>query len=115
MISNPVPGGGSNRLRGLAVGAVALILWAATAALGLVEIIFLRRIAMSIYGHFGDSESLALLISYIVVIIAGLLWVALAIGGAEYHNKNVGKPGSWTLFGWTVAIELLILILYFVV
>jgi len=80
------------RLRGWAVGGIVFLLWAATTLLGMVEIVFLRRIATTIYGYFGNDPRSALLISYIVVIIAAMLWVALAIGGAEYHYKNAGKP-----------------------
>jgi hypothetical protein len=115
MQPNQVSRGGLLRLKGWVSGVVVFILWAATAVLGFVEILFLRTIALSIYAHFGNRVNIGILIGDVVAIIAALLWIALAIGGAEYHYKKVGQPGSWTLIGWTVAIELLILILYFVV
>jgi len=51
----------------------------------------------------------------LAAILTAVLCLGFIIFSMEYHRKHVGQASSWTLFGWTIAIELLILILYFVV
>jgi hypothetical protein len=38
-----------------------------------------------------------------------ILWIAIVVGGGEYHYRHVGQRSSWRLFGLTIGFELLIL------
>jgi hypothetical protein len=102
-------------LKGIAYKLAALILWLVTAALGLVEVYLLRQTVMRLHARFVTNTPVTMMLGQVVPVIAGFIWMFFAIGSAEYHLKKVGTSGSWKFFAWTVAIELLILILYFVV
>jgi len=104
----------------ISAGLITLVLWLATAALGLVEILFMRGIVMRAYTRFmGDpsrqSYWTAVNLGMWATVILAILYVAFVIGSAEYHRSRVGQRSSWKLFGWTIAVELLILFLYFVI
>jgi hypothetical protein len=51
------------------------------------------------------------LIAIIAVLVGAMLYTGFVIGGAEYHYKNLGQPGSWKLFIFTLLGQLFILIL----
>lgn len=99
--------------KSLAATLVALALWAFTAAAGLVEIYLLRQTVLRLYGYFGNDYATGVFLGNIAAVLLSLLWLALAVGAGEYHRQRVGQPGSWRLFGWTIAVELAILWLYF--
>jgi hypothetical protein len=46
-----------------------------------------------------------------VVFLLALVMLIFIIWSTEYHLKRVGKPESWRLFGWTIAVELSIILL----
>lgn len=94
---------------------LAFLLWLFTVVFGLACIDFSREIALRIYAEFSLAPGPAALINWAIFFILGICWLGYAIGAGEYYWKNVGESGSWTVFAWAVAIELLILILYFVV
>jgi hypothetical protein len=91
------------------------VMWLATSALGLVIVGLSREIVYGIYARFAGDVTVANMIGQIVLFLLALVWLAYTFGSAEYHWRNAGKPGSWTLIAWATAIELLLLILYFVV
>ena len=104
----------------ISVGVITLVLWLATAALGLVEILFIRGMVMRAYVRFlGDSSRqsywTAVNLGMWATLILALIYIAFVIGTGEYHRSRVGQRSSWKLFGWTIAVELLILLLYFVI
>ncbi len=115
MGTNAVPEGGPKRLAAWVTGVIVFILWLATAVLGLVEVGLSREIVWGIYARFSTEPDPANLLGQGMIFLTALLWLAYVFGTGEYHWKNAGKPGSWTVLTWAVAIELLILILYFVV
>ena len=43
------------------------------------------------------------------VVVAALVWVV--IGGGEFHRRRVGQRSSWRLFGLTIAVEVVVLVL----
>jgi len=114
-------------------GVLTFVLWAATAALGLYEILLIREMLLRIYVRAsssglalgsqllnGRNEDFywlrkdfwqALTLGNWALIPLSLAWIVLVIGGGEYHYKRVGQRSSWKLFGWTIAVELSILIL----
>lgn len=105
-------------LRSVASGVLAFILWAGTAVLGLYEIALVREMLFRIYAQFWSSSGShgmdywrAVALGNWAVLPLAIVWIALVIGGGEYHFKRVGQHSSWKLFGWTVAAELFILML----
>lgn len=97
---------------------LAFVLWAATAALGIVEILVVRNMVLRVYARFwaddvpfgGDYWGSVALGNWLVFILA-IVWIALVIGGGEYHFKYVGQQKSWKLFARTIAVQLSILVL----
>lgn len=101
-----------------ALGLLAAGLWAGTGALGFLEILTVREIALRIYVHFaatggfyGPDYRGGVAVANLIVWPLAVLWIALVIGGGEYHYRHFGEPGSWRLFGWTISVELTILVL----
>lgn len=94
---------------------LAILLWLATAVFGLVEIPMLRDIVTAVFMNLVADRAVLALITYILIPIAGLGWLVYTIGTAEVHLKAPGGPRSWPILAWAIAIELLILILYYIV
>jgi hypothetical protein len=96
---------------------LAFILWVGTAILGIYEIYLIREMIFAIYARFaggvgsGTDYWAALALGNIALLPLSIGWIALVMGGGEYHFKRVGQRSSWKFFGWTIAGELLILLL----
>jgi hypothetical protein len=108
------------QMRRITAGVIAFILWIVTAVVGLVEILVVRRIVERGYMRlWGDSSRgsywTAVSLGMGATLILALIYIAFLVGTGEYHRSRVGQRSSWKLFGWTVAVELLILLLYFVI
>ncbi len=99
-------------------GVLAFVLWAGTAALGFVAISTVLDTALRVYavfwgdyGFYGSDYRGALALrNFIVFSLAGL-WLAMVVGGGEYHYKKFGQPKSWRLFARTIAVEVSIFVL----
>jgi hypothetical protein len=102
---------------------LAFILWLATAALGLWNIVVIQQMVYRISALFASADALVSSQEYGASVIAGqwivyilaIVYIAVFIGGAEYHYQHVGQPQSWRLFRWTLGLELFILLLALVV
>ena len=110
--SGPLPS------RKFGLGLLALVLWAGTSALAFVEILTVREIALRIYAHFAATGGFygrdywgGVTLNQLLVWPLAILWIAVVIGGGEYHYKYFGQPRSWKVFGWMISIELTILVL----
>jgi hypothetical protein len=96
---------------------LASILWLGTAVVGIYEIYLIREMIFAIYARFIEGASsgtdywAALSLGNAALIPLSIGWIALVMSGGEYHFKRVGQRNSWRLFGWTIAGELLILAL----
>ncbi|MBN1922231.1 MAG: hypothetical protein JW892_13370 [Anaerolineae bacterium] len=94
---------------------VSLALWLGTAVLGLYEIALLREMVLRAYIRFGPPSSLLLQQAQALgswgVFFMGALWVAVVIGGGEFHYRHAGQQASWRLFGLTVLVQLSLLAL----
>lgn len=96
---------------------LAFTLWLGTAILGIYEIYLVREMIFAIYARFvagaitGTDYWTALTLGNAALIPLSIGWIVLVMGGGEYHFKRVGQRSSWKLFGWTIAGELLILLL----
>jgi len=82
---------------------------------GLLEIYLLQEMALRIYVRFGSDYYSGVNIRNVVVLILALLYIAFAVGTGEYHYGRFGQRNSWRLFGWTIAVQLAILVLCYVV
>ena len=94
------------------VAVAAVFLWLLTFALGLQGIYTLSQL----YGLFlvwrGSSVGEASTSSFGAVFFIAFGFLIFIIASTEYHLKRIGKPESWRLFGWTLAVELSIILLY---
>jgi hypothetical protein len=92
---------------------LAIALWLLTAGLGLEAIYLIKEIFYLIYVSLGGSVERAAIFVPVLVFFLALVYLAFIIGTTEYHRKRVGRPESWRLFGWTIAAEVSLLILYY--
>lgn len=95
--------------------AVALILWLGSAFIGLLDLLVLRDLAIMAVIAMDGRNATAGPIAIIAVILGAMLYIGFIIGGAEYHFKNIGLPGSWKLFSITLLVQLFILILPYMI
>ncbi|MBI2941472.1 MAG: hypothetical protein HYY04_13650 [Chloroflexi bacterium] len=99
------------RSRRLVYGSLALVLWVATAAVGLAEILTVADILVRLatrLGVKGDSTSGAytlITISRCAIVVFGVVWLAFVIASADYHYRRLGQRRSWKVFGWTIVVE----------
>jgi hypothetical protein len=98
--------------------ALAVGLWALTSVVSFLEILTVRAIALRIYSHFAVTSGFyareamaAQALSMGVLVIMGIVCLGVAIGCGEYHLNHFDQPGSWKLFGRTIAVEVAIFIL----
>jgi len=93
---------------------LAIVLWLVSFGLALQSIYIIKEIVYLITVRLGGSVRQAENFLPTLIFILALLVMAFIIGSTEYHMKRVGKPESWRLFGWTIAVELSLLILYYI-
>ena len=89
---------------------LAALLWLGTAVLGVLNILAARDIALILSVDAGRSPAEAGLMAMFAIFLATLVFIALVIGGAEYHYKRIGHPSSWKVFTWTLILQLLVMI-----
>ena len=94
---------------------VALILWLGSAFIGLLDLIALRDLAIMAVFAMGGQNATAELIAMMTVVLGAILYIGFIIGGAEYHYKNIGQPGSWKFLSISLLIQLFILILPYLI
>jgi hypothetical protein len=93
---------------------LAVILWLVSFGLGLETIYNLKEICLYVSVLLGSSVQEATTFALILAYILGLAYMIFIIASTEYHTKHVGKPESWRLFGWTLAVEISIYILHII-
>jgi len=88
---------------------LAFTLWIGTAIVGLQVIVAaLDMVIWLLYLVVSPSVAPVGVWASIPLSIA---WIAVVVGGGEYHYRWLGQRNSWRLFGWTIAAELFILVL----
>ena len=92
-------------------GLLAIVLWLIQFGLGLQAIYDLMQVLALIRVALGGSLAGVQASAPVVVFFLALLMLIYTIWSTEYHIKRVGKPESWRLFGWTIAVELSIILL----
>lgn len=99
---------------------ISLILWLTTVVLGFLCIVYGHGILVdfitsilirlnpdiNIVQVTGTSQA----VYYCTMVTAAMTWIAIVVGGGEYHTKNAGKPRSRRILAWTLGVELLILV-----
>lgn len=97
------------------IGPLAFLLWLGTAAIGLYEIFVVREIFFQLFARFSQDYWLAVALGAWGVMVLAAVWIAAFVGGGEYHYRHLGTRASWRLFGWTIGIELTILLVAFLI
>ena len=97
--------------RSRAPSLLAVVLWLVSFGLGLQAIYDLSQIIAVMQVALGTSLEDARLATPVLVFFLALVFLIFIIWSTEYHLKRVGKPESWRLFGWTIAVELTIILL----
>lgn len=92
---------------------LALVLWLLTFALGLECINTLKDLYIYVLVRLGQTTEQAETLAPALVFFVGFAFMIFVIWSTEYHIKKLGESASWRLFGWTVAVELSIEILYY--
>ncbi len=93
-----------------------LVLWAGTAVLGFLAFIAIQDIvttavAFAFAGtdnpEIGVVETRGWITTArnVSTILGGLVWLAVVVGGIEYHFRYVGQRRSYRVFAWTLGIE----------
>jgi hypothetical protein len=98
--------------QGLLPGLVAIVLWLVVFGLGLQAMYDMTQLIMLLQVALGSGLEQARMSVTGLIFVLALLFLVYVIWSTEYHLKRVGKPESWRLFGWTIAVELSIIILY---
>ena len=103
-----------SKTRQIASWVMAAVLWLITAVLGLEGIYLAKEIFYLIYVSLGGSVARAETFVPVLVFFLALAYLVFIIGTTEYHLKRVGQARSWRLFGWTLAVEVSLVILYYI-
>ncbi len=90
---------------------VTAMLWLGTAFIGLLNIFVIRDLAILAVVSLGGRAVDAAPVAILAVMGATMLYIGLVIGGAEYHYRNLGQPGSWKVFSMTLLVQLFILLM----
>ena len=102
------------KTRQLGLNALAFVLWLFTVVLALEAVYIVKEIFYLIYVALGGSVAQAERFVPALIFFLALGCLVFIIGTTEYHLKRVGRPESWRLFGWTIAVEVSFLILYYI-
>jgi hypothetical protein len=103
-----------SKTRQLGLNALAFVLWLLTAVLGLEAIYIVKEIFYLIYVALGGGVGQAEQFVPVLIFFMALAYLVFIIGTTEYHLKRIGRPESWRLFGWSLAVEVSLLILYYI-
>jgi hypothetical protein len=93
---------------------LAILLWLVTFGLGLEGIYIIKELYYLISVQLGGSIAQAENFVPVLVFLLAIGFLIFIIASTEYHIKRVGQPESWRLFGWTLAVEVSLLILYYI-
>ncbi len=97
-----------------ATTALAVFLWLLTFAVGLESMYDLLQLIYLGYGALTGDVKAAEAFALFLVIILGIAFLGFIIVSTEYHRKHFGKPESWRLYARSLAVEVSIIVLYFI-
>jgi hypothetical protein len=90
---------------------LAFLLWLGSLVIGLLNLLVIRDLVIAAVIRAGGSPESASVLTILAVFVSAIILIGVIIGSAEFHYRHVGHPSSWKLFIWTMAIQLLILVL----
>lgn len=96
------------------IAVAAVLLWLLTFGLGLQGIYTVSQLYALFLVWRGSSVDQASMSSFGLVFFIAFGFLIFIIASTEYHLKRIGKPESWRLFGWTLAVELSLIVLYYI-
>jgi hypothetical protein len=105
----------STRPRFMLMAALAFILWLGSALIGVMNILVIQDLGIYATVLAGGGRAQATPIAMFSLIISVILYIAVVIGGGEYHYRHLGQPNSWKLFSVTLLVQLFILILPYLI
>ncbi len=105
----------SIRPRFLFMAALAAILWLSSALIGVLNILVIQDLAIYATLFAGGGRSQAMPVAMFSIFLGAILYIAVVIGGGEYHYRHIGQPNSWKLFSVTLLAQLFILILPYLI
>jgi hypothetical protein len=92
--------------------ALVVALWLLTVVMGLFAIPALADSLLIIYsflfggrGLYGATFWAGVTLRNLVILLLAILFVAVVIGGGEYHAAHFNERSSWRLFARTLAVE----------
>src|SRR5687767_3000567 len=103
------------KARQISSSLLAIVLWLVSFGLGLQGIYILTQIVALIYVSLGGSIDAAERSVLVLSFFLALGFLIFIVASTEYHLKRIGKPESWRLFSWTIAVELSLLVLYYII
>jgi hypothetical protein len=103
-----------SKTRQIGLNALAFVLWLGTVVLALQTIYIVKELFYLIYVLLGGVAAQAERFVPGLVFVLALACLVFVVWTTEYHLKRVGRPESWRLFGWTIAVEVSLLILYYI-
>jgi hypothetical protein len=92
---------------------LAFVLWLLTFGLGMEAVYTSKELFYLIFVQLGGGIETAERLVLLVVFVLGAVFMVFVISMTEYHRKWAGQPKSWRLFGVSLAVELSILSLYY--
>jgi hypothetical protein len=102
------------KIKQIGLSIFAVILWFLTIGMGLQIINSVGYIFALLFVWAGGSTKVADVLAWPLTCIMAILMIAFMIFTGEYHRKNVGQAKSWRLFAWSIAVELIILIIHYI-
>ena len=96
---------------------VAFILWVITVVLAFWHMVVIPEALIQLYGRLATNVPQmtaywnAVNLQNWVVFLLAVVFIAVALGGGEYHYRHHGQARSWRLLVWTISIQLLVLAL----
>ena len=110
----------SNQIQPVVLKSLAAVLWLLTTAVGLFEIQLVHRIFLNLFNIIGGYQpgteetfaaryQIGAFYQFSIVIIAAL-WMVFFLISTNHHFKYAGQRKSWQLFGWTIGVQVLIVV-----
>jgi hypothetical protein len=99
------------------------LLWLATLLVGLLDVYVSQFIVIWFYTRFliGHSVQVTAMdiaafnsVRIAAVLIAAVFYLIFVIATSEYHFKHFSQPNSYRIMGRTIAIELFILVIAYI-